>query len=215
MTWLSNFLGTSVGRKQLMALSGLGMAGFLVTHLSGNLLIFVGEQAFNDYAAFLHEQKWLPLARIGLIAITLLHLGLAFHLTMQNKAARGTEYYQKAASDASLASRTMIYSGVLILFYLIIHLANFTFETAEGPAGLYGMVVGKLGNPMYGLCYIAAMVVLGFHLVHGIQSTFQSFGISHPGHKPLLQKALMGLAVAICAGFASIPIVLMIIKGGA
>ncbi|MDJ0840131.1 MAG: succinate dehydrogenase cytochrome b subunit [Acidobacteriota bacterium] len=215
MTWLSNFLSTSVGRKQLMAVTGLGMAGFLVIHLSGNLLLFVGEQTFNDYAAFLHKQKWLPLARIGLIAITVVHIYLAFQLAMQNKTARGTEYYYKAASDATLASRSMIYTGCLIFFYLIIHLMNFTFETVEGPAGLYGLVVTKLSNPTYGLFYVGAMVVLGLHLVHGIQSAFQSFGIGHRGHTPHLKKALIGLAVLISAGFALIPIIMMITKGGA
>jgi succinate dehydrogenase / fumarate reductase cytochrome b subunit len=215
MTWLSDFLGSSVGRKQIMALTGLGMAGFLIAHLSGNLLIFAGADAFNGYAEFLHHQKWLPLARIGLIAITIVHIYLAFQLTVENKAARGTRYYYKSSSGASLASQTMIYSGVLIFFYLILHLAHFTFGDKDVPNGLYGLVTDKLSSPSYGFFYVACMVVLGAHLVHGIKSTFQTFGISHPKHTPILEKALVGLAVLIAAGFAAIPILLMITKGGA
>ena len=214
MTWLSNFLGTSVGRKQIMALTGLGMAGFLIAHLSGNLLIYAGEEAFNGYAAFLHEQKWLPLARIGLIGITVAHIYLAFTLTSQNKASRSVEYYYKTDSGASMASKSMIYTGLLILFYLIIHLINFTFADKSRDGGLYGLVMAKLATPHYAFFYIGAMVVLALHLVHGIQSAFQSFGISHPNHTAHVKKALMGLAVAICVGFATIPVYAMIIIGG-
>lgn len=215
MTWLTNFLRSSVGRKQLMALTGLGMAGFLIAHLSGNFLIFMGPEAFNGYADFLHEQKWLPLARIGLIAITVVHLGLAFQLSAENRSARSVEYFYKSDSDATPASQTMIYSGVLILVYLILHLTHFTFGDKSGPDGLYGLVADKLGSPAYGLSYIGAMVILAMHLVHGIQSAFQTLGATSSAHRGNLKKATIGLALAICAGFSTIPVYLMIIKGGA
>ena len=215
MTWLSNFLRSSVGRKQLMALTGLAMAGFLIVHLSGNLLLFSGEQAFNGYAEFVTSQALLPVARIGLIALFLFHIGLAIQLTMENRAARGSRYHHKDASEASLASRTMIISGVLILIYVIIHLLDFTLADQSGEQGLYGLVIAKFSNGIYVTIYVIAMVILAAHLIHGIQSTFQSFGLNHAKHTPILKKLLMLFAIAISMGFASIPIILMITKGGA
>jgi len=215
MTWLSNFLRSSVGRKQLMALTGLALAGFLIVHLSGNLLLFSGEQAFNGYAEFVTSQALLPVARIGLIAIFLLHIGLAIQLTVQNRAARGSRYHYKDASEATVASRTMIFSGMLTLIYVIIHLLDFTLADQSGAQGLYGLVIAKFTNPAYVSLYVVSMIILAAHLVHGIQSTFQSFGLNHAKHTPMLKKLLMLLAIVISAGFASIPIILMITKGGA
>lgn len=214
MTWLSNLIFSSVGKKQLMALSGLGLCGFLIGHLSGNLLLFVGKDAFNGYAAWLGGQPWLPLARMGIAATAVLHVALALNLTHQNTSARPTEYYYKAASDATAASRTMILTGVLVLLYVIIHLFNFTWSHPEGPDGLYGLVVAKLSNPIYALFYIASMAVLAGHLVHGIQSAFQTFGLNHRSYTPLIKQACMALAAILCLGFASIPAYLML-SGGA
>jgi len=215
MTWLMNFLGVSVGRKQLMALSGLAMSGFLIIHLSGNLLIFAGEEAFNQYAAFLGKQAWLPLARIGLIATLFLHLFLAWTLTAQNRRARALAYSYKNPSEATLASRTMLLTGALILIYVILHLTHFTFADKSGPQGLYGVIIAKFALPRYSLCYVAAMVVLCMHLTHGIRSLFQTFGISHHKFNLLIKGLCILFAVALCLGFASIPIYIMIFKGGA
>jgi succinate dehydrogenase / fumarate reductase cytochrome b subunit len=215
MNWISNFFVSSVGKKQLMALTGIGLGMFLIIHLSGNLLIFKGEEAFNAYAHFLESQFWLPAARIGLIATTLLHVYLAFNLTMQNRKARPDRYYHKAPSEANLASRSMIYSGVLILVYVILHLMHFTFEPQKEIDGLYNVVVAKMSSPGYGSFYILAMVVLAMHLVHAIQSAFQTFGVRHPRHTIPLQRTCVALAYIICLGFASLPIYLMIVKGGA
>lgn len=213
MTWLSNFILSSVGRKQLMALTGLGLSGFLIAHLSGNLLIFVGEEAFNAYAAFLTSQPWLPLARLGLAGVAILHIALAFNLTLTNAKARPTPYYYKAPSDATVASRSMILTGLLILIFVIIHLFNFTWDHNTGEGGLYGLVVTKLSNPTYALFYLASMAVLAGHLVHGIQSAFQSFGINHSKYTPLIEKGCIGLSIALCVGFASIPFYLLITGG--
>lgn len=214
MNWLVSYLNSSVGKKQLMALSGLGMVGFLIVHLSGNLLLFVGEDAFNDYAAFLEKQPWLPLARIGLIGIFVVHVALAFRLSHENKSARRTDYVYKNASTASMASRSMLLTGILVLFYLIIHLLNFTFADYH-EQGLYALVVEKLTAPHYTFFYIGAMVVLGLHLVHAIQSVFQTFGINHPKFTPLIKGVSVAAAVALSLGFASIPAFLLITKGGA
>ncbi len=215
MTWLSNFIFSSVGRKQLMALTGLGLSGFLIAHLSGNLLIYVGEEAFNNYAAFLASQPLLPLARIGLAGCAFLHIALALSLNSRNSSARPTEYYYKASSDASVASRSMVLTGVLILIYVIIHLFNFTWDGNVAAQGLYGLVVQKLSHPTYALFYIGSMVVLALHLTHGIQSAFQTFGLNHKKYTPWVKRLGIAISISVCAGFASIPAYLLAFKGGA
>lgn len=215
MNWLTKLFFSSIGKKQLMAITGLGLSGFLLGHLSGNMLIYAGPEAFNGYAEWLTAQPFLPLARIGLATIAVLHIALAFNLTMENKNARPTPYYYEDASGATAASRTMILTGILILVYVIIHLFDFTWASHDVPNGLYGLVVAKLSSPAYGLFYMVSMVVLAGHLVHGIQSAFQSLGAYHRRHTPMIQKACIALALAVCAGFAAIPAYLILFKGGA
>lgn len=215
MSWLSNFITTSVGRKQLMAVTGLMLSGFLVTHLSGNMLLFLRDdgESFNAYAAWLTSQFWLVPAEIGLVAVFLLHMFLAWTLTRMNRKARGLEYQYKEASGATLASRTMILSGVLILVFIVIHLVNFKYADHHGTGGLYGVVVGKLAQPSYSLYYMACMVILAFHIGHGIQSVFQTFGIFHPKHTPLIKKLCLLLAIVLSVGFASIPLWFLVTQG--
>ena len=217
MTWLLDFFKTSIGRKQLLALSGLAMGGFLITHLSGNLLLFADRDGtlFNDYAAFLTSQWWLIPAEFGLIAVYLLHLALASVLTLENRLARPDHYRVKDSSDASLASRTMILSGLLTFIFIGIHLLDFKFGDYSGENGLAGLVKRKLASPFYGTFYIAFLIVLAIHLGHGIQSTFQSFGLNHRSYTPAIKKICLVLAIGLCAGFASIPVWLMLTKGGA
>ena len=208
MHWLSNLFRSSVGRKQLMALTGLGLSGFLIVHLSGNLLLFAGDGGvkFNAYAAWLHKQPWLIPAEIGLVGMFVLHIYLAFSLTRQNRNARPTPYYYKDGSDASLGSRTMILSGLVVFLFLVIHLVNFKFGDASGPGGKYALVVSTFQDPLYAFIYIIAMIVLTLHLSHGIQSAFQTFGINHPVHTPNIQKLCLLLALALGAGFTSMPL---------
>ena len=215
MKWLTNFLNTSVGRKQLMALSGLGLSGFLVTHLSGNFLLLVGDggEKFNSYAEWLGGQFWLNGARAGLLLTLFVHLYLAFRLTFQNRTARGGRYVSKNASDASLASRTMILTGILILGFVVMHLFDFTW--AEKPDGLYAVVVAKFAQPVWSLVYVICMIVVMLHLIHAIQSVFQTFGLNHAKYTPIIKKISLIVAVGLMLGFISIPIWLFISLGGA
>jgi len=218
MKWLSMFFNTSIGRKQLMALTGLGMSGFLIVHLSGNLLLYVGAESsfgikFNEYAAFLESQWWLIPAEIGLILVYLLHVGLAIKLALESRAARPDKYSRKQASDASLASRTMIYSGLLIFIFLIVHLLDFKF--GDRPDGsLAGLVLEEFTEPGHVILYTVCMVVLCFHLMHGVRSAFQTFGWNHPKYMPLVEKLSLAFAILLSAGFASIPIWFYITQGG-
>ena len=217
MKWLTNFFNTSVGRKQLMALTGLMLGGFLVIHLSGNFLLLVGDGGvlFNGYAEWISGQFWINPARAGLLLTLIIHMYLAFKLSAQNRKARRNRYYFKDASDATLASRTMLLSGSLIFGFLIIHLFNFTWADASGPQGLYGVVLGKFTHPIWSGFYMLCMVILLFHLVHAIQSVFQTFGLNHPNHMPNIKKLCILIAIGLALGFFSIPLWLLISKGGA
>ncbi len=218
MNKLSKLINTSVGRKQLMAISGLLLALFLIAHLSGNLLLLKNDngEAFNAYAKALSDLGALKIiAQIGLAALFLFHIYLGFLLSGQNRKARIEPYHYKEASDATLGSRTMIYSGVLVGLFLAIHLFNFTWADHSVPLGLYGVVLAKFTDPLWVGFYILSMITLGLHLSHGVQSLFQSLGFNHPVYTPLVKKAGIGLAVLVSAGFSLIPIWLMITKGGA
>jgi succinate dehydrogenase / fumarate reductase cytochrome b subunit len=216
MKWLSNFLNTSVGRKQLMALSGLGLTVFLVIHLSGNFLLFAGDggEKFNAYAEFLAGQFWINGARAGLLLTLIIHMALAFQLSGQNRAARKTDYYFKADSGATMASRSMLLTGILIFGFVIIHLMNFTWADKNVPGGLYGLVIGHFQNPFWALFYMFMMVVLGTHLVHAIQSVFTTFGLRHAKYTPIIKTVCMLLAVGLSLGFFSIPLFFFVFQGG-
>lgn len=219
MKWLTMFFTTSIGRKQLMAITGLGLSGFLIVHLSGNLLLFVDSASafgvkFNEYAAFLHKQPWLIPSEIGLLVMFLLHVGLAIKLSAESRAARPGGYSKKHASDATIASRTMLFSGLLVFVFLVFHLIHFKYGEKPADDGLAGLVRDSFYDPVQALAYVACMVVLCFHLMHGISSAFQTFGWNHPKYTPLVKKACLTLAVLISAGFASIPLWFLLFQGG-
>lgn len=219
MKWLTLFFTTSLGRKQLMALTGLGLSGFLITHLFGNLLLYAGGgshfgEKFNKYAEFLESQTWLIPAEIGLLAMFLLHVGLAIKLSFESRAARPVGYAQKNASDANLASRTMLYSGLLIFIFLVVHLIEFKYGERHPQDGLAGLVRDSFTNPIHSILYILAMVLVSFHLVHGLRSAFQTFGWNHPKYTPLVKKICLIFAIGLGIGFASIPVWFLMTQGG-
>jgi len=215
MRFIKRLFSTSIGRKQVMAVSGLLLSLFLIGHLSGNLLLYVGADAFNKYAGTMMANPLLVPIEIVLIAILLIHMAFAFVLTLENRRARPERYAVKHPSEASMASRTMIYSGILVFAFLILHLVNFKFGDYEDhPQFLYGLVVDYLSQPLNGSIYIICMVVLGLHLKHAIQSVFQSFGWNHPSYTPSIKRFCTWLGVLIAVGFGSFPIWAMLTKGG-
>jgi succinate dehydrogenase / fumarate reductase cytochrome b subunit len=213
MGWVKQTLGASVGGKFIVAVSGLAMAGFLIAHLSGNLLFFKGPEAMAAYAEGLrHYLAVLWALRLGLIAATFFHVTVAIKLNLDSKKARPVPYARKSYLKASLQSRTMVLTGLLTLFYILFHLAHFTWRAtspeiaALGPWDCYQMLVLAFSNPLMSFLYIAAMVVLGVHLAHGISSLFQTLGIRQGKYDKLLGAVgpLFGAAVAL--GFISIPV---------
>lgn len=202
------FLESSIGKKIMVAAAGLLLVGFLVTHLAGNLLLFVGGETFNKYAEALEHNPLLPVAEGGLIFLFLVHILMSARATLANRAARpvGYESY-KGKGARTPGSRTMAWTGTLILIFVIAHVATFKFKAggAKG-ADLFTHVVAWFANPWYSAFYVLAVGGVGLHLSHGVQSSLQTFGFNHPRYTPLIRKAGLAFAGAMFLGFASMPL---------
>lgn len=208
------FLDSSIGKKITVALAGLLLVGFLITHLAGNLFLFGGESVFNRYAEAIEHNPLLPLAEIGLVGLFLLHIVQSARATLANRAARPQGYQvYKGKGARTPGSRTMALTGTLILAFIVVHVATFKFK-AGGPKGeeLYQHVVNWFANPFYSGFYVLAVLGVGLHLSHGLQSALQTFGVNHPRYTPLVKKAGLGLAALITLGFASMPLYFGFIK---
>jgi succinate dehydrogenase / fumarate reductase cytochrome b subunit len=208
------FLESSIGKKIMVAAAGILLCGFLVTHLAGNLLLFVGGEAFNHYAEALEHNPLLPIAEGGLVFLFVVHILLSARATLANRAARpvGYESY-KGKGARTPGSRTMAYTGSLILLFVIVHVATFKFDVgglkgqAPGtPESLYAHVITWFANPLYAAFYILAVAGVGLHLSHGVQSALQTFGANHPRYTPLIKKAGLAFAGLIFLGFVSMPL---------
>ena len=194
-----------IDKKMGMALTGIPLYGFLVVHLAGNLLLLKrdGGAAFEAYAALLAGQPLLVPAELGLLAVFFLHLYLAVSVTVENWRARPVSYQRRrSAGGRTWASSTMIYSGVLVLAFLALHLANFKYGE-RGAGTLYDLVVDSFRSPLYGGGYVLAMVVLGFHLWHALHSALQTLGL-HASRRVRVVSAIFSLILA--GGFAAIPL---------
>jgi succinate dehydrogenase / fumarate reductase cytochrome b subunit len=206
------FLESSIGKKIMVAAAGILLCGFLITHLLGNLLMYVGGDAFNHYAETLEHNPLLPIAEIGLIVLFVLHIVLSYRATYLNRKAR-PEGYQvyKGKGARTPGSRTMAVTGTLILAFVIIHVATFKFDVGgfkgtPGQEGLFAHVLGWFSNPWYAAFYVLAVGGVGLHLSHGVQSAFQTFGLNHPRYTPIIRKAGLAFAFLIFLGFASFPV---------
>ena len=210
-----HFWQTTVGKKAVMAVTGFILFGFIVGHLLGNLQIFLPPEKINHYSATL---KSLPAllwgARITLLIAVTLHIWSSFQLWLLQRAARPVGYVKKANVNSTYASRTMIWSGPIILAFLIFHLLHFTFGAVH-PGGpfdehnVYNNVVTGFQVWPVSLFYIIAMIMLCYHLYHGLWSMFQSLGFSHPVYTPWLQRFAKLFAILIAAGNISIPVAVL------
>ncbi len=223
---------SSLGAKYAMALTGVGLLGFVIVHMSGNLLIYLGPDALNSYAQALKDRPALLwAARSGLLIIFLIHLILGIRLTLQNKYARGVRYVYEDTVQASWASRHMLLTGFVLLAFIVFHLAHFTFglitnyidktgtpsvyldlrqERNPGiPVGhddVYKMVVVSFRVPWVTITYVIAQVFLWLHLWHGGSSWFQSLGLNHPAYNPLIRAFGPVIATIVLVGNCSIPL---------
>lgn len=213
---------TSLGSKVLTALSGLGLAGFVVFHMLGNLQVFEGREALNAYAAFLRDMPMaLWSARLALLAIIALHIGLSIRLAIHNRRARPAGYTVHHYRRASLGSRTMMLTGSLLVLFIVFHLVHLTAGWLDpvlhnrldlrGQRDVFGNVVHAFQNPLLVVIYLAGQVVLGLHLSHALSSSLQTLGIEHPMLDRLFKGA--GPLVALLVVVGNVAIILAIAFG--
>jgi succinate dehydrogenase / fumarate reductase cytochrome b subunit len=224
--FLLDLYSTAVGKKYAMAISGLAMLGFVVAHMIGNLKMYLGEEDLNHYAEFLKRLLY-PLApegvvlwimRGGLLAMLALHLHAAYGLTVMNLNARSVGY--QSARDyqvASFASRTMRWTGIIVLLFIIWHLLDLTFGTvntvgADGEfvrAEVYDNVVRSFERVPVSVFYVLANLALGTHLYHGVWSLFQSMGWNRPRFNKWRRAIAIGVASMVVVGNVSFPIAVL------
>ncbi len=205
---------STVGRKLTMALTGLLLVGFLVMHLAGNLLMFLGDETYNAYSHFLIKHPLIIIAEIGLILLFLFHIVDAVILRITERESRPKDYdTKKSLGKRSLSSYTMIYSGVIILGFLIFHIVTMKFgpyyqaQNSEiEMRDLYRLVVEWFSKPWYAIIYIVSMFFLGLHLIHAFQSSLRTLGISHRKYLHFLTAVSYLLAIVLAIGFAALPI---------
>lgn len=211
-----------------MAVTGLLLFGFVVSHLVGNLQLLQGPDAINGYAKWLHDKgPLLWVARIGLLAVFVLHIVTAIRLSQANKAARPVAYAKPNTVQATMASRSMLWSGLSLLVFVIYHLMHFTFGVtnpehhalkAQGAEGhdVYAMVTASFNVPAIAIAYAAFQVVLFMHLCHGVQSMAQTIGLHHARYTPMIKTVSFLVALAIAGGNALLALSVMLgLAGGA
>lgn len=207
------FYQTTLGKKVVMAVTGIILFGFVVSHLIGNLQIFAGREQLNHYAVFLRSMPGvLWSARITLLVSVILHIVASVQLAALRNEARPVGYVKKRNVASSYASRTMMWSGPIIAAFIVYHLLHFTFGVVHpGFKELqpYDNVVRGFQVPAVAIAYIVAMLLLGMHLYHGLWSMFQTLGAAHPRYTPALKRFAAAATAFIVVGNISIPLAVM------
>lgn len=221
MGWFLNALSSSIGKKIIMAVTGICLMLFLIIHLINNLSLFGGEEMFNNVVKNLDTIKpFIRVIEFILLLVFLFHIYDGVRLWYENRKARPIKYKINASSENSdIFSRTMIWSGSIIFIFLVVHLRTFWVSFNLGhPLALshnyYQIVVLAFKDPVYSGFYILALILMGFHLKHGFQSAFQTFGWNNKKYFPLVQKLGLIYTLAMVIGFMSIPIYFLFFYGG-
>lgn len=227
MSWILNLFLSTLGRKLIVALTGLFLLLFLAVHVSGNFLLLKGDggQAFNAYSEFMSSNTLIQVVAWLTKVFILLHVVQTIMLTIKNRNARPEKYaYSKPGSSSTWSSRNMMILGSLILIFLIIHLKTFWAEfhynqnaipmTSYDPNQLDYYAVVKLAftELWYVILYLVALVGLSFHLWHGFQSSFQTLGLNHPRYNPLIHGFGALYSIFVPLGFATQPIYMYLIQ---
>jgi succinate dehydrogenase / fumarate reductase cytochrome b subunit len=216
--FLVNFYRSTIGKKIIMAITGLIGIGFVIVHMVGNLQAFIGSAKLNAYAHFLHgpaaELVWAM--RIVLIVAVILHVLMAYQLTVRARNARPVDYKQRKPQVSTLGSRTMRWGGVFLLLFIVFHILHFTTGSID-PAGAFGLV-GDEGRDVYGnlvasfhiwwvvLLYVVAMIFLGLHLYHGAWSSVRTLGFATPSKHPLRRQIALVITFVVWLGFTLVPL---------
>jgi succinate dehydrogenase / fumarate reductase cytochrome b subunit len=197
---------TTIGKKVIMAISGIIIVGFTVGHMLGNMNLYLGPEALNGYAKTLHDLP--PLVwgtRLLLLFAFGAHIVSAASLWGRNRQARSSRYKQHKDLTTDYAARTMYWTGPILLLYIVYHLLQFTIVPAH-PGDVYRNVVEAFSNPLIAGVYIVANLALGFHIWHGFNSAFQTLGANHPRYNNLRRDLAIAIAAAITIGNLSFPL---------
>jgi len=211
---------SSIGLKIIVAVTGIALFGFVIVHMLGNWQLFAGQNTINTYAALLkHNPQILWPARIGLLIIFTLHVGATIRLKRRSRLARPDSYVSEDTLAATWASRHMMLTGLLLLAFILFHLAHYTlmlvdpsFAHLHDPKGrhdVYSMVVLGFSQPIISGLYILAMLFLGLHLSHGLGSVFQTLGFNNVTWRPRLQTIARLVALLIVLGNIAMPIAVL------
>ncbi len=214
---------SSVGKKVVMAATGLIGVLFVIGHMVGNLQMFQGAERINAYARMLHgplnELLWA--LRVVLVAAVALHVVAAYQLTRRDRAARPVGYARRVPQVSTIASRTMRWGGVLLLVFIVVHILQFTTGTIR-PAGVfvdgdvYANLVSGFRIPWVAAFYVVSMAALGLHLYHGAWSSVRSLGAAPASPRPLTRRIALLIAVIVSVGFALVPVAILagLVGGG-
>ncbi len=222
-----NFIGSSIGKKVFMAISGTLLTAFVIGHMGGNLQMFLGPDAINAYAHQLQNMPYglLWVVRLSLLGLIVMHIVAGLKLTLENRSARPSRYEVDATVRASFASRTMPFTGFVLLVFIVFHVLHFTTKSVPGmnytelPLAylsqggheikvfdVYSMVVSSFTSPVVTAFYGISMAFLCLHLSHGISSVFQTFGLRNAKWRPRLDRIALVLSIFIFLGFVSVPV---------
>jgi succinate dehydrogenase / fumarate reductase cytochrome b subunit len=205
------FYRSTIGKKIIMAVSGVVGVVFLILHMAGNLQAFMGAEKLNEYAAILHGplEEVVLLQRAVLVVALVLHVLMAWQLTMRNRAARPIGYAKRDPQVSTFAARTMRWGGLLLLAFIVFHILHFTtldIDPTFVPLDVYGNVVKAFQQPWKVALYVVAMILLGMHLYHGLWSAPRTLGAAPRSRWPLRRRLAAGLAFLLWAGFTSVPV---------
>src|SRR6185369_1475095 len=209
----ARFYESTIGKKAIMAVTGLVLFGFLIAHMLGNFQIFLGREVMNHYAATLHGNPALLWSvRTILLVSVVLHIWASIQLSMIKKEARPVAYVKRANIVSSWASRSMMLSGPIIAVFVVFHLLHLTTGTIHPnfvELHAYENLVNGFMVVPFSIVYIVVMILIGFHLNHGIWSMFQSLGFSHPRYTPMIKKFAAVFSWILIAGFISVPVAVL------
>ncbi len=218
-SWLGPFFTSDIGMKWMMALTGVGLLTYVLVHMIGNLKIYLGPEDLDHYAEALRtllypivpESGVLWMFRIGLLAMFVVHIWSATVLTFRNRSARGSVRYEakRQYSAVNYANRTMLWGGVIIVLFVVFHIADLTTGSANPDyvhGAVYSNVIYSFQRWWVAIVYVIAQIALAFHIYHGAWSMFQSLGLSNPRYNDWRRWLAVALALAILIGNSSIPI---------
>ena len=218
--WLLTLYRSTIGKKMIMAVTGLMMVIFVIGHMAGNLQVFIGPAKMNGYAAFLKSTgELLWVVRLGLVGAVLLHVLMAWQLSRMAAQARPVAYERRDPQVSTIASRTMRLGGVLLLVFIIFHILHFTtgtvFPAASRPDAMYpaysrgdvyGNVISAFRVPWVVGFYVVAMLFLLLHLFHGAWSSVRTLGLTKPSRHPLHRRVSTVIALIVWLGFTAVPV---------